>query len=201
MKDWGDADFPVRARVGREFAVGETEMFLEHLGFILAIPEIDEARRRRLLALIEARLMNGEVLGARQRETPGSRENGGIWHALNGNLLTGLAALDPAKARIFAEAMTLRRHSREFPTQWVGQWSGGDSQDPSLPAAGKTAESAPDADYARQNRAGRVNPYLYPFPVFCAHAHAWPLMAHHLLNGKSTGLDRDKTGCWLRSGL
>lgn len=185
LKDWGDADFPVRARIGRDLVIGDKELFLEPLGFILGLPEIPEERRRRLWTLIQERLMNGESLGARQRETPGSRENGGIWHALNGNLVTGLAKLDPAAARAFAEHMGLRRHRQCFPGQWVGQWSGGDSHDPSATRAPDKAADGSfrwDGDYGGAgDTAGRVSPYLYPFPVFCAHAHAWPLQAHFLL--------------------
>lgn len=183
LKDWGDADFPVRARIGRDLVVGDKELFLEPLGFILGLPEVPEERRHRLWDLIRERLMDREMLGARQRETPGSRENGGIWHALNGNLVTGLARLDRDAARDFAARMGLRQHRRHFPDQWVGQWSGGDSHDPSATRADTDDSSFSwDGGYGGPgNTAGRVAPYLYPFPVFCAHAHAWPLQAHFLL--------------------
>lgn len=186
IRDWGDAPFPVRARVGEKVAIGQDELFLEPLGFILAIPEIPKERKVGLCQEIEARLMNGEVLGARQRERPGTRESGGIWYALNGNLLVGLATLDSSKARDLARRMSLRHHAAEFPHRWVGQWSGPDSYDSSavLLPDGSSQSFSWSADYASNRRPGGHNRYLDPFPVFCAHAHAWPLMAHFLTQSR-----------------
>ena len=163
VKDWGDRAFPRRAYLGKAGPVGEAEMWLEPVGFSLMIPEVAVAKKRALAAAMEARLLAGEPLGPRQIERttaqkdlqPGQRENGGVWFALTGPLVLGLATFDKARARTLSDRMSFATYARTHPEAWTGAWTNSDSIDSALlPSAGRSA----------------MGPW-------CAHAHAWPLQA------------------------
>ncbi len=177
-------DFLVRAMVEGEFdpsneafakddagagsrVVGLNELFFEPQPHLLAIPDLAEEYDR-IWSAIRQRVYDDEPCGARQREKPGIRENGGIWFALNGPLVDALAAYDPDAAREALEKLTCRRRAQTYPDRWIGQWSCGDSIH---------SHHLDDPE-----KAGRVASYLYPMPVFCAHAHAWPLHGWLRLN-------------------
>ncbi|MFP4353152.1 MAG: hypothetical protein ACLFTU_10010 [Puniceicoccaceae bacterium] len=159
LKEMRGRDFITRAYVG-ENAVGRDELFFEPQPWLLMIPELKD-RHAAIWKAIRDRVWADEPCGARQRETPGQRENGGIWFALNGPLVEALNGLDASLAREALEKLTCRRRASTYPERWAGQWSLGDSlhshrlQDP--------------------EQRGFMSSYLHPCPVFCAHAHAWPL--------------------------
>jgi cellobiose phosphorylase len=165
LRDWGDGPFLKRAYIGTDNELGESSMIYEPQPHLLAIPEIPLEKRKALWQQIRNRVYDPEQKGARQSEVPlgssdagGSRENGGFWYALNGPLIKGLLELDPGEAEKAAQKMTLLGHAEQFPDYWVGMWSGPDSFDSSLlPSEGMSSS------------------YTREFPVFCAHAHAWPL--------------------------
>jgi cellobiose phosphorylase len=171
MKDWDDRPFPRRIYVQGERSVGGDAMWLEPQAFTLLIPEVPPDRRAALLGEIDARLMKGEALGARQIEAPqahpgweaGSRENGGFWYALNGPLILGVATFDPDRADDLLQQMSFTRFARRFPTFWAGQWSAADTIESSL----IESEGLPDQTWT-----------FADVPVYCAHAHAWPLYCY-----------------------
>jgi len=165
--DLGERSFPRRAWLGAEEACGEDDMWLEPQGYALQIPEMPRERKERLFAEVEKRLINGEALGARQKEKPpvydvadvakpGTRENGGFWFALNGPLILGVASFDRTKAWSLLRRMTFANFASRFPSYWPGRWSNAD---------------AVDSAVSSQNG-------MTPLPVFCAHPHAWPLFCY-----------------------
>lgn len=144
-----------------ENIIGDEEIFLAPQNWLLSVKEL-ETIHIQLWKQIKKRLWKDEPRGARQREKPGIRENGGIWYALNGLLVCGL--LDCGKiteAEAVFEKITLRQHCLTYPERWIGCWSNGDSYN--------------SHNVTNPDKAGRVDSFLHPMPVFCAHAHAWPL--------------------------
>ena len=161
VRDLGDRDFPRRAYLGPDGAVGEAEMWLEPAAFALMIPELGLARRRRIADALFARLAADEPFGPRQIERtqtfhdlkPGERENGGVWFALSGPAILGLLAFDPARARDLMRRWSWANFARQRTGVWTGAWSAADALDSARTATGGTSI----------------------FPPWCAHAHAWPL--------------------------
>jgi cellobiose phosphorylase len=159
LADLGDRDYAARAYAAGE-AEGRDEMFLEPQPYLLMLDELPWERRRKLCREIERRLLTGETKGARNREVPGMRETGGFWYALHGPFALFARHLNRELAVTLLDRMSLRNHAVHYPNNWVGLWSGGDSF---------------NSDALAPGLRGKVNEYLFPFPVFCAHAHAWPL--------------------------
>jgi hypothetical protein len=166
LRDWGTRLFPRRAYVSTDQIVGDKEMWLEPQGFSLQIPELDSTRKSALWDEIQRRLLVGEKQGCRQRENPskgkepwtagGTRENGGFWWALQGPLILGVATFDRTAALGLVRRITFAHFADQFPQYWTGTWSASDSLDSSLvPTEG-----------------------LSFLPVYCAHAHAWPLYCY-----------------------
>lgn len=166
-------DWCPKARVGDEI-FGDDPIVLEPQGWVLLIPEIPLEKRRRILNTVRSRLLDGEKKGARvlssplpwfKSSPPWTRDNGGIWFALNGPLTMGALEIEPEFGRDLLERMTLRRHAREFPYSWPGTWT------------------APDCvNSSRASHPGGADHYTRMFPAFCAHAHAWPLYLALLAN-------------------
>jgi len=177
MADRGKRPFVPRAHVG-DFTVGENEMFLEPQPFLVGNEDIPLEQRKKLWSEVKKRLFDGEIQGARQRETGGTRASGGVWYALNGPLATFLARVDTEAAEKVLQKMTMANFAEHFPDYWVGMWSGGDSWDSAIGKPFNDTEFRWGGTISTITpQAGRGNPYIYPFPVFCAHAHAWPLFA------------------------
>jgi hypothetical protein len=174
LADWGSRPFPRRIYVRGSEAYGEDEMWLEPQAFTLLIPELPAARKRALFAEVERRLMRGEALGARQIERPrahpgweaGSRENGGFWYALNGPLILGVGSFDPVTAVTMLKRIGYTSYAKRFPSYWAGQWSAADNLESSLIGT----EGLPDQTWT-----------YFEGPVYCAHAHAWPLYCYYRL--------------------
>ncbi|MGA3023759.1 MAG: hypothetical protein ABSF98_03205 [Bryobacteraceae bacterium] len=164
LLDQGTRTFPRRAWIRQGEVYGENDLWLEPVGFAMLMPEYNEARKRALFGEVQRRLLAGEALGARQMEKPvakpgtgaGSRENGGFWYALNGPLILGVATFDRAAAMDLLTRMTFANFARRFPQYWTGRWSASDSLDSSLLPTEGLSEN----------------------PVYCAHAHAWPLYCY-----------------------
>jgi cellobiose phosphorylase len=165
--DLGERKFPRRAWLGNNESCGEREMWVEPQGYALQIPETPAAQKQALLAEIEKRLIDGEALGARQKEKPtvyegmevaqpGTRENGGFWFSLNGPLILGVNSFDHEKAWAMLRRMSFANYAERFPEYWPGRWSNADSVD---------------------STAGAHNG-MTPIPVYCAHPHAWPLYCY-----------------------
>ena len=163
-QDLDDRAFPRRAWMDAKTPLGEDNMWLEPQGYTLLIPEFSIERKRRLFTQLQQRLLKAESQGPRQIEkpaanpvsTPGSRENGGFWYALNGPTILGVATFDRAAAHDLLRRMTFANYAEHFPHYWTGRWSASDSLDSSLlPTAG-----------------------LSTAIPWCAHAHAWPLYCY-----------------------
>jgi hypothetical protein len=170
-KEMEDRDFSRRAWYNNDLAIGEDILYLSPQSYILQIPDFPLEKKQILLESIEKRLMNGEVLGARSRETSensrqnaGEGENGGVWYALNGPAIAGVAGFDKDKALEMLKKLGFSNYSRNFPNYWIGHWSGADHFSSSL------------SDYP--GMVNRVQKPMVQFPVFCGHAHAWPLYCY-----------------------
>ena len=62
----------------------------------------------------------------------GSRENGGVWWALNGPLILCVATFDPAEAWRLLRRLTLTNCAEAFPQFWSSYWSSADNIESSL---------------------------------------------------------------------
>jgi Glycosyl hydrolase 36 superfamily, catalytic domain len=163
-RDLDDRAFPRRAWMDARTPLGQDDMWLEPQGYTLLIPEFSTERKRHLFTQLQQRLLKGEALGARQIEkpapnpvsTPGARENGGFWYALNGPLILGVATFDRAAANDLLRRTTFANYAEHFPHYWTGRWSASDSLDSSLLPTQGLSTAIP----------------------WCAHAHAWPLYCY-----------------------
>ena len=174
MKDWGSRRYPRRMYFAGK-AYGETQMFLDHLGFTLQISDLPAERKRALYTEMRQRLYAGEKLGAREQEKPeltsddiepGSRENGGFWYSLNGPAILGIATFDKQEAWARLKQMSLANGARQFPQYWSSYWSAADNIESSL----MPSEGLPDQTH------------IYPdIAIACAHVHAWMLYCYNRL--------------------
>lgn len=175
LKDLGDRDFPRRMYFDGK-AIGEDDMWLEPMGYMLQIQDLPQERKQRLYKAMQERVYSGEKLGARQQEAPqqeasglekGSRENGGFWYALNGPVVIGMKDVDRDEAWRLLKMMTFKNMSQQFPHYWTSYWSAADNQESSLMGS---QEGLPDQslDYWR-------------IPIYCAHPHAWTLYCYYKL--------------------
>ncbi len=153
-----------RGRVG-DHLLGEDDAFLAPQTFLLSSPDLPEQRRREIWDNVRPRLWDGEPFGLLLREGTGKHRCGMIWYAWSGMFITELSQLDKEAAREGFERMSLRRRAEIAPDQWVGLWSNSDC------TWGYTHEWG-GGKLPGTCRVG----YMKPFPHFCAHVHAWPLM-------------------------
>lgn len=163
------SDFLPRAYIQNK-VFGKDSLFLEPQVYALGLPGLSIQKKKILWNALYDRVGKNEAKGLRQAEKPlggfenggrGSRENGGFWYALHGPAVIHLSELDSTQAWKELEKMTFAHQARQYPDYWVGMWSGADSFDSSLLPS-----------------QGMVNPYVHSMPVFCAHAHAWPLYVY-----------------------
>ena len=175
LKDLGDRDFPRRMYFEGK-PIGENDMWLEPLGYMLQIKDLPLERKQRLYKAMQERVYDNEKLGARQQEAPekelpwlekGSRENGGFWYSLNGPVVAGMTDVDKDEAWKLLRMMTLDNLSKHFPNYWSSWWSASDTQESSLMGA---LEGLPDQSLQ----------YWY-IPIYCAHPHAWVLYCYYKL--------------------
>ncbi len=174
MKDLGDRVFPKRFYFNGE-AYGEENMFLEPQGYTLQINDLSTERKRNLYREMQESLYKNEKIAARQQQTPefesaafekGSRENGGVWWALNGPVILGVSKFDKPEAWRLLKNMTFDNFAKKFPAYWSSYWSQTDNWESSLmPGEGLPDQTANFGD----------------MPVYCAHAHAWPLYCYFRL--------------------
>jgi cellobiose phosphorylase len=142
---------------------------------MLQVKELSITQKRKLYKEMQNRVYKGEKIAAREQQTPefesevlekGSRENGGIWWALNGPVILGVSQFDKQEAWRLLKNMTFDHFSKEFPEYWSSYWSQADNWESSL----MPGEGLPDQTAS-----------LSDIPVFCAHAHAWPLYCYFRL--------------------
>ena len=141
----------------RSRVLGDDQPHLEPQPWAMWLPGLPAGRAQALWTLIRERMCEGK--GVRQREHGFRCEQGGIWYALNGPLALAVADVDRDGAEDLLERMSLRRHARDFPDNWIGQWSASDCW-----------QAAADPQWPNQ-----AGVWKDPAPVFCCHAHAWPL--------------------------
>ncbi len=173
FNDLGDKPFSSRLYFNAETQVGEDDMFLEPQPFLLQLPDFAADRKFALLGEIRERLLSDETLGARQKERAqkgtlgaGIRENGGFWYALNGPLIVAVSMFNKPAAWELLRQMTFSNFTSHYPDTWIGQWSAPDCLNSSLSEA--QGQPSPGEMWASA-------------PVFCAHAHAWPLYCYFRL--------------------
>lgn len=154
---------------------GEDNMFLEPQGFMMQVKEYSLEQKQVLYSEMKKRVYNGEKIGAREQEKPefedweydkGSRENGGFWWALNAPVIIAMKDIDKTEAWNLLRNLTFENISSHFPEYWSSYWSQADNIESSLiPEEGLSDQSA---NYSN-------------IPVFCAHAHSWPLYCYYYL--------------------
>ena len=159
---------------------GENNMYLEPQPWILMRNDIRKEKKSELYKQIKTRLINNEVLGARQMEKPilmetetgkiiaGESENGGFWFSLNGPLILGVSTFDKQESIKLLEKMTFANFAKNYPGYWVGQWSNADC-----------------VNSSKSKLPGLSRPNIWTqYPVFCSHPHAWPLYCYFKINEK-----------------
>ncbi len=173
FNDLGEKPFSSRLYFNLETQVGQDNMYLEPQPFLLQLTDLTADRKFTLFAEIKERLMRDEALGARQREeaqkgslASGVRENGGFWYSLNGPLTVAIATFNKPAAWELLRQMTFGNYAKSFPNSWVGQWSAPDCLNSSL--SDSQGQPAPGETWAAA-------------PIYCAHAHAWPLYCYFRL--------------------
>jgi cellobiose phosphorylase len=174
MTDLGDRIFPRRMYFNGK-AYGEENMFLEPQGYTLQMDRLSKEHKQALYNEMKERVYKGEKIAARQQQVPefesdefekGSRENGGVWWALNGPVILGVAGFDKPEAWRLLQNITFDHFARQFPEYWSSYWSQADNFESSL----MPGEGLPDQ-----------TDNMFEIPVFCAHAHAWPLYCYYKL--------------------
>ena len=142
--------------------------------------DISVERKEELYNILKSRLMDDEVLGARQMENPilmetekgkivaGESENGAFWFSLNSPLILGVNTFDKKESLKLLEKMTFNNFSEHFPDYWVGQWSN---------------EDCVNSSKSQYPGLSRPDPYT-KYPVYCSHPHAWPLYCYFIINSK-----------------
>jgi hypothetical protein len=153
-----------RGRVGDDF-LGEKDVFAASQAFLLSNPDLPQSRRREIWNNVRPRIWDGEPFGVLLREGVGKHRCGMVWYAWSGLFIAELVVLDPEAAKEGFERLSLRRRAEIAPDQWVGLWSNSD------------CTWGYSGDWGNGEIPGtcRVG-YVKPFPHFCAHVHAWPLM-------------------------
>ncbi len=163
---------------GRIF--GDDNMYLEPQPWMLMRHDISVDRKRELYALVKSKLIDNEVLGARQLENPtimetekgkivaGESENGAFWFSLNSPLILGVNTFDKEESLRLLEKMTFNNFAQNYPDYWVGQWSNADCVNSSK------------SDYPGLSRPD----FWTKFPVYCSHPHAWPLYCYFMIQSK-----------------
>ncbi len=167
--DLQDRQWVPRGRVG-DHVLGDTDAFAAPQAFIFNNPDLPEARRREIWDAVKPRLWDGEPFGVLLREGEGQHRCGMIWYAWSGMFAWALTDIEPDAAREALDRLSLRRRAELEPEQWMGLWS---NSDVTWGYSVKLKGQIPGT-----TRVG----YVKPFPHFCAHVHAWPLMLWYRLN-------------------
>lgn len=173
-KDLQNRSFSRRLYLSNNEALGDQDMHIEPQIFLMQDKKFPQEKKKILWNEIKKRLLDKELLGPRQRERgipnapyiPGTGENGGLWHALTGPLVIGLASIDRKAATTLLERMTFTHFAKCYPDYWVGHWTSPDTLN--------TFESGEIAGLPRNGDNG----FWFNFAAYCAHSHAWPLYCY-----------------------
>jgi hypothetical protein len=172
---------------------GEDRMWLETQPWALVSKAATAEQAGILVGALDKWLRQPSPIGAKQVSRkvdwpgvmPGETENGGVWAALDGCLVWGLATVDGAMAWSEWRKNSRANHAEVYPDVWYGAWSGPDvfcSTD--SPHAGQTGYDwgLVDAEAAARPSAYRGLSWT-AWPVMCMHRHAWPLYSAAKLAG------------------
>ncbi len=178
MADYGDRTFSTRLYFDSATPFGADNMHAEPQALLLQAEAFPVERKRVLWGEVQNRILKGEVVGPRQRETPVQggliapyvSENGGFWYTLGGQMITGLATFDKPAALSLLRTMTFDNFAKHYPGYWTGLWSGPDTIN-SVPSGAIAGLPRPDNDGLWTT-----------FASYCAHAHAWPIYAWSRIN-------------------
>jgi len=153
--------------------VGEDHLFLDANAWCLVAGLGSEAQRRRLVDAVEARCAEPSPIGATVLDRPmhvrggilpdGWDTNGGIWAAIGGVLVWGMAAVDPARAWRQLHKQSFAAHAEAYPHIWYGIWSGPDAYNSHLgDKAGETfvQPATPMAEFPVMNSNADTGPLL-----------------------------------------
>ncbi|HEY3755670.1 MAG TPA: hypothetical protein VGL42_05935 [Opitutaceae bacterium] len=179
--DLGAARFSKRLYFDAVHAWGADTMHIEPQAYLMLTPDFPRERKQQLWEEVQSRLLKGEQIGPRQREVPiekamyqaGSGENGGVWYALVGPMIAGVGTVDKPAAWALLRRLSMDNFAKTFPDYWVGQWT-----------APECFNSVCSGAVAGLPRSGD-NWTWTSFPVYCAHAHAWPLYCYFRLRESS----------------
>lgn len=175
LRDLGDRTFPRRMYFDGK-SIGENDMWLEPMGYLLQIKDFPLERKQTLYYEMQKRLYSNEKLGARQQEAPqqevpglekGSRENGGVWYSLNGPVIAGMKEVSQSEAWRLLHKMTFKNNATQYPHYWTSYWSSSDNVESSLMG---TQEGLSDQSWD-----------YWTIPIYCAHPHAWLLYCYYKL--------------------
>ena len=171
LADYGDRTFSRRLYFDAQTPFGDDNMHAEPQALLLQAEGFPVERKRVLWGEVQKRILQGEVVGPRQRERPVQggliepyvSENGGFWFTLGGQMITGLATFDKPAALSVLRMMTFENFAKHYPTYWTGLWSAADTIN--------AVPSGPIAGLPRPDNGGLWT----TFASYCAHAHAWPI--------------------------
>lgn len=177
QKNWGSKAWTPRLLVGNH-VFGQDTIFNETQCYVIGIKDLPKEKRQKLWQAVWEESGNGETIACRYTSEPlhisppgedptaklGEHELGGIWYYTNAPLIVNYSDIDLAASQEAFQRMTLLQHAKDYPNYWVGMWSAPDALNSSI---------SPDE--------GTTSTYTRPFPVYCAHPHAWLLwMYYHL---------------------
>lgn len=176
-RDLGDRKYSIRLYFDQNSPFGDDNMHIEPQSHLLQAQSFPVERKKALWAEVRTRLLEGEVLGPRQREKPvlGGlidpyvSENGGFWYSLAGQMILGVASFDPQAAMELLRQMSFDNYARHYPDYWTGLWSAAD-----------TINASPSAAIAGLPRPDNQGLWI-SFASYCAHAHAWPIYCWSLI--------------------
>lgn len=176
--DLGDRSFSRRLYFDAQTPFGEDNMHIEPQSFLLQAESFPADRKSVLWNEVQKRILKGEVLGPRQRQTAVSggligeyvSENGGYWYSLAGQMIIGLATVDKKAAKSVLTMMTFENFAQHYPSYWTGLWSAADTIN-AVPSGNIAGLPRPDNDGLWTT-----------FASYCAHAHAWPIYAWSKIN-------------------
>lgn len=176
-RDLGERTFARRLYFNSTTSWGHDNMHVEPQSYLMLAPDFPRERKLQLWQEVQARILKDEQIGPRQREIPvrdcmydaGTGENGGMWFALAGPMVVGVGTVDTQAGWALLRRLSMTHYAETFPNNWVGQWT--------APDCLNSVITGPMAGLPRTGDNGT----WMSFPVFCAHAHAWPLYDYHRL--------------------
>ena len=179
LENWGENPWVPRLLIGDK-VFGKDTIFNETQCYVIGLKDIPNERRIALWKAVQEKSANGEKKGCRYTNVPlrispgtdpndkvGEHEMGGVWYYTNAPLIVGYSDVDKQASIEAFKKLTFMQHAKDYPNYWIGMWS------------------APDAiNSSISDDEGTTSSYTRPFPVYCAHPHAWNLWMYFRLFDK-----------------